>query len=87
MFIRTTHDEDGEVKPELEEHKKAWDECGFIVHMLRSDTAMTFSDLCDEVWEYNNDYAEGLMDKPSIAYQLVIALEHGFAGIVASHPV
>ena len=82
-FIRTTHDDDNEVRDELLDHEGAWGRCGFIVHMLCSSKPLTVQELCDETWKYCNDYNEPLTPKAEIAEQLVIALEHGFAGIQA----
>lgn len=79
-FVRTTHDHN-EMRVYNGAAQHAWQECGFVVHMLESDKPCTFEELCDGVWKYNNDFGEVLMDKSSIAYQLVIALEHGFAGV------
>lgn len=81
LFRRNTHRADGSYREELEEntnkHPETW-----VLHLLDPKQAMTFDQLCSEVWKYNDDFLEEREDPAHIALGLVRCLEETTAVVV-----
>lgn len=84
-FVRSTH-VDGEFVADAPEQERCWHDGhnGFVGHMLCSDKAMSFDEVCQEVSRYAEQYPEdGSYPRTvEIALALVKLIEHGMARVV-----
>ena len=79
-FRRTTHDKSGRYRQELgdptiDRHEE------WIIHMLHPNRVITFDELLEEVWSYNDQEREPREESAMVALGLVRLLESDRASL------